>query len=217
MLMATTDGAFSHWLTQASVSAERLTVEQTAILQAAFCFRQRAGTDYYSTRLLSHFLLHCEVGIPVAQIARLVSISRPTASRQQGLTSKEVIQTAHHRMAGRPHGKLLPRYAGPIAEFVVSHPDASRHDTLDFIERTFGVRVSTVALHHFLKRYGLDRASRTAALASTNETAAVEPEASRPALIIPAEPPAAAPPRQPVPLPAPPFSSRRRTTRGRSC
>jgi hypothetical protein len=117
-------------------------------------------------------------------------------------------------MAGRPHGKLLPRYAGPIAEFVLSHPDASRHDTLDFIERTFGVRVSTVALHHFLKRYGLDRASRAAALATTNEAAAVEPEASAP--IIPAEPPTALPPRQPVPLPAPPFSSRRRNTRGPS-
>ena len=32
----------------------------------------------------------------------------------------------------------------------------------------------------------------------------------------PAEPPAAVPPRQPVPLPAPPFSSRRRSTRARS-
>ena len=215
--MATTDGTFSDWLTQAGVAAERLTVEQTAVLQAAFCFRQRAGTDYYSTRMLGHFLLHCGCGIPVAQIARLLAISRPTASRQQGLASKEVIQAAHHRMAGRPHGKLLPRYAGPIAEFVLSHPNASRFDTLEFIERTWGVRVSTVALYKFLKKYGLDRASRVAVLASTNDAAAVEPEASSPAPVIPAEPPAALPPGQPVPLPAPPFSSRRRNTRGRSC
>jgi hypothetical protein len=96
--------------------------------------------------LLSHFLLHCGCGIPVAQIARLLALSRPTASRQQGLASKEVIQSAHHRMAGRPHGKLLPRYAGPIAEFVLSHPDATRFDTLAFIERTWGVR-GAVAYH----------------------------------------------------------------------
>jgi transposase len=215
--MATTDGAFSRWLTQAGVSAERLTVEQTAVLQAAFCFRQQVGEDYFSTRMLGHFLLHCGLGLRVAQIARLLSISRPTASRQQGLTSKEVIQAAHHRMAGRPHGKLLPRYAGPIAEFVLSHPDATRFDTIEFIERTFGVRVSTVALHKFLKKYGLDRASRAAILAATNEAAAVEPDASPAAPIIPAEPAAALPPGQPVPLPAPPFSSRRRNTRGRSC
>jgi hypothetical protein len=215
--MATTDGTFAQWLTQAGVAAERLTVEQTYVLQAMFRFRQEVGEDYFSTRVASHFLLHCGCGLPVAQVARLLSISRPTASRQQGLSSKEVIQIAHHRMAGRPHGKLLPRYAGPIAEFVLSHPDASRHDTLDFIERTFGVRVSTVALHHFLKRYGLDRASRVAAHATSNEAAAVEPAALPPALILPAEPPAALPPGQPVPLPAPPFSSRRRNTRGRSC
>ena len=213
--MATTDGTFAQWLTQAGVATERLTIEQTAVLQAAFAYRQQVGTDYYSTRLLSHFLLHCGCGIPVAQIARLLAISRPTASRQQGRASKEVIQSAHHRMAGRPHGKLLPRYAGPIAEFVLSHPDASRFDTLEFIERTWGVRVSTVALHHFLKKYGLDRASRVAAI--VNPAAATEPAMSPPAPGVPAEPPAALPPRQPVPLPAPPFSSRRRNTRGRSC
>ena len=113
--MATTDVTFAQWLIQADVAAERLTVEQTTVLQAAFDYRQQVGMDYYSTRVLSHFLLHCGCGIPVAQIARLLAISRPTASRQQGLASKEVIQSAHHRMAGRPHGKLLPRYAGPIA------------------------------------------------------------------------------------------------------
>lgn len=215
--MATTDGTFSRWLMEADVAADRLTVEQVAVLQAVFRFRQRVGTDYFSTRMAGHVLLHCGCGIPVAQIARLLSISRPTASRQQGLSSKEVIQTAHHRMAGRPHGKLLPRYAGPIAEFVLSHPDATRFDTIEFIERTFGVRVSTVALHKFLKKYGLDRASRAAILAATNEAAAVEPDTSPAAPIIPAEPAAALPPGQPVPLPAPPFSSRRRNTRGRSC
>jgi hypothetical protein len=50
-------------------------------------------------------------------------------------------------MAGRPHGKLLPRYAGPIAEFVLTHADATRYDILDFIERTWSVRVSTVGCH----------------------------------------------------------------------
>jgi transposase len=182
-----------------------LTVEQTAILQAAFCFRQRVGVDYYSTRLLSHFLLHCGSGLKIAQIARLVGISRPTASHQQGVSSKEAIQAAHHRMAGRPHGKLLPRYAGPIAEFILGHADASRYDILDFIERTWGVRVSTVALHHFCKKFGLDRAARA-------EATTPRPSADRPS----AEP-LSVRSSQPVPLPAPPFSRRGRNTRGRSC
>ena len=184
-----------------------MTAEQRGLLQYAFAFRERCGDDYYSNRLLSHFLLHCDSGLKVAQVARLVGISRPTASHQQGVSSKEAIQAAHHRMAGRPHGKLLPRYAGPIAEFILTHADATRYDILDFIERTWGVRVSTVALHHFCKKFGLDRATRA-------EATAPRPSADRP----PTEPcpVETAPPSQPVALPPPPFSRRGRNTRGRS-
>jgi len=206
--MSATDGAFAQWLAQAQIAKDRLTAEQRGLLQYTFAFRERCGDDYYSRRLLSHFLLHCGSGLKVAQIARLVGISRPTASHQKGVSSKEAIQAAHHRMAGRPHGKLLPRYAGPIAEFVLTHADATRYDILDFIEGTWGVRVSTVALHHFCKKFGLDRATRAKATAprpSAGRTSA-EP---RPAETVP--------PSQPVPLPPPPFSRRGRNTRGRSC
>jgi transposase len=206
--MSATDGAFVQWLSQAQIAEDRLTAEQRGLLQYAFAFRQRCGDDYYSSRLLSHFLLHCNSGLKVAQIARMIGISRPTASHQQGVSSKEAIQAAHHRMAGRPHGKLLPRYAGPIAEFILTRADATRYDVLDFIERTWGVRVSTVALHHFCKKFGLDRATRA-------EATAARPSAGR----TPAEPRPAetVPPSQPMPLPPPPFSRRGRNTRGRSC
>ena len=216
--MTTTAGLLARWLKQAGISLERLSAEQKAVLQAACQFRQRVGEDCYSNRLLGHFLLHCGLGLKVAQIARLLKINRVTASRQQGLSSKEVIQAGHHRMAGRSHGKLLPRYAGPIAEFVLTtHPKATHYDTLDFIERTFGVRVSTVALHHFLKKYGLDRASRAKVLAAAVEGAAAQPQGSgTPDVILPVVRAAVAP-GQPVPLPPAPFLSRPRTARGPSC
>ena len=205
--MSATDGGFAHWLSQAQIAEDRLTAEQRGLLQFAFAFRERCGDDYYSNRLLSHFLLNCNSGLKVARIARLVGISRPTASNQQGISSKEAIQAAHHRMAGRPHGKLLPRYAGPIAEFILTHADATRYDMIDFIERTWGVRVSTVALHHFCKKFGLDRATRAEATAPkpSAERTLAEPRTLEPA-----------PPSQPLPLPPPPFSRRGRNTRARS-
>lgn len=206
--MATTADGFATWLAQAQIAEATLTPQQRGVLQGAFAFRQRCGDDYYSTRLLSHFLLHADTGLKVAQIARLLRLSRPTASRQQGLSSKEALQAAQHRMAGRPYGKLLPRYAGPIAEFILSHPQASRYDVLDFIQRTWNVRVSTVALHHFLKKYGLDRASRAAARATT------PPQPPPPLPLSGPLPPPPAPASslavvtadQAVPVPAPPFS-----------
>jgi hypothetical protein len=56
---------------------------------------------------------------------------------------------------------LLPRHAGSVAQFMVKHPEATRLDILDFIERVWKVRVSTVALFHFMKKYGLDKAQRS--------------------------------------------------------
>jgi hypothetical protein len=206
--MAVTDATFTTWLSQAQIVADRLTAEQRGVLQAAWAFRQRCGSDYYSRRLLSHFLLHAHTGLKVAQIARLVGFSRPATSKQQGLSSKEALQAAHHRLAGRPHGKLLPRYAGPIAEYLLSHPEATRYDVLDFIARTWNVRVSTVALHPFCKKFGLDRATRAAATAP------------RPSVeCVPAEPRRLehAAPGQSVPLPPPPCSRHGPSMRARSC
>jgi len=179
--MAVATETFSAWLADAQIPEHRLTPSQRGVLQAAFHFRQHQGDDYYSTRLLSHFLLHCDTGLKVAQIARLLDLCRPTASRQQGLSSKEAIQQARHRMDGRPYGKLLPRYAGPIAEFLLTHPKATRADLIDFIDQTFGVRVSRIAVYKFLKKYGLDRVP--------GPTPAAVPAAPRPSAA-----PAAAPP-----------------------
>ena len=218
--MATTDGRFAAWLSQAGLKEQILTPDQLGVLKAAHHFRESCGDDYYSTRVASHFLLHAKTGLKVAQIARLLKLSRPTASRQQGLSSKETIQSAHQRMAGRPYGKLLPRYAGPIAEFILTHAEASRYDVLDFIERTWEIRVSTVALHRFLKKYGLDRASRAAALLETAAKAASRgTQAQAASAAVPAQPvgPPLIVPGQPVPEPPPPFSSQRRSTPVLSC
>jgi transposase len=218
--MEATTNTCSQWLAQAHISEAALTIEQRSLLQAAFRFRQRQGSDYFSTRLLSHFLLHSGAGLKVAQIARLLDMNRVTASRQQGLSSKEAIQAAHHRLAGRAYGKLLPRYAGPIAEFLCTHPEATRYDLLEYIQRIFGVRVSKVALSKYLKKYGLDRASlEAAASASWTELAAASTvpasdDPSGPLARVPAT--TAALPKAALPLPAPPFSSGARSMRGPS-
>ena len=193
---------FSAWLAQAQVSESRLTPDQRSVLLAVFHFRQQQGHDSYSTRLLTHFLLHCDTGLKVAALARLLGVSRPTVSQQQGMSSKQAVQQAHHRMDGRPYGKLLPRYAGAILEFRLTHPDASRADLIDFIDASFGVHVSRIALYHFLKKFGLDRI---------------------PATPVPPTPPPGDPvvspqplPVMPVPVAAPPFSSAARSTRAPS-
>ncbi len=206
--MATEGQTFDQWLKDAKVPRHALSPQQLAVLEAAFGFLRRCGSDYYSLRMLSHFLLNCDAGLKVAQVARLVNVSRQTASRQQKLSSKQVVQSAHNRMAGRPYGKLLPRYAGPIAQFLIAHPNASRGEIIEFIERIWNVRVSTVALYHFMKKYGLDRAGRSLA------SAAEDPQDADPLAATHAQPPAAG---LPVPLPKADFFSRPRSTPAPSC
>ena len=151
--------AFAHWLDEARIPQSKRAPHQLAVLKAAFDFLQQAGSDYASRRLVAHFLLNCQLDLKVAQVARLVDVTRPAVSRQQGLSSRDVVREIQQRLAGRPYGKLLPRYAGPVAHFLATHPDASRNDVLDFIQTTWNIRVSRIALHNFLKKYGLDRKS----------------------------------------------------------
>src|SRR5262249_36371866 len=200
--MSTTPTSFDAWLAPPDIPDSRLTPDVQALLRAAFRFRQRQGEDYYSRRLLCHLLLHCGTGLKVAQVARLTGFSRSAASKHQGLSSKEVIQAAHHRLAGRPHGKLLPRFAGPVAQFLGDRPQATHYDTLDFLRRTFGVRISLQALHTFLHTYGLDRAARRATPdAASPRPAEADPD---PPPRLPAPPPHPPPPPPPLPPPPPP-------------
>ncbi len=212
MAIATDD--FTAWIERANIPRSRLTAEVEALLQAVFRFRQQQGTDYYSTRLLSHFLLHADTKLKIAQIARLLGISRPNASRHKKLSSKAAIQQAHHRMDGRPFGKLLPCYAGAIAAFLLGHPQASRADLLDFIEDTFSVRVSRIALYKFLKKYGLNDVSEPAQPpAPASPAADTSPPQESPSVGAPAQPevlpqespsaPAPAPLVMPTPVVAP--------------
>jgi hypothetical protein len=235
MAVATED--YAGWLAQADIPETRQTPQLDALLQAVFHFRQQQGSDYYSTRLLSHFLLHSGCGLKVAQIARLLGIARPTASKQQGMSSKAAIQQAHHRMDGRSHGKLLPRFAGPIAAFLLRSPKASQVELIDFVAQTFGVRVSRIALYKFLKKYGLHGVSAPAqpsASAHRGADSAIDPLLEAPTASASTVAPVSAVASAPLiaaPLPVielasvsepgraspPPFSSGGRNLPGPSC
>ena len=132
--MAKEGQGFEQWLRGAKVQPEQLNDQQRAVLQAAFSFLQPSGGDYSSSRIAGYFLLHCNSGLKVAQIARLVGISTRSASRHRKLSARQVVQQIQQRFNGRPYGKLLLRHAGSIAEFLFTHPEATRDDLLDFIE-----------------------------------------------------------------------------------
>lgn len=206
--MAKEGQTFEQWLRAAKVPLKQLNDRQRAVLQAAFEFLQHSHGDYASSRIASCFLLHCGVGLKVTQIARLVGISARSAFRHEKLSAMQVAQQIQHRFHGRPYGKLLPRHAGSIAEFLFTHPKATRDELLDFIERTWEFRVSKVALWKFLKQYGLDRAS----LEEVRQTVSREEEERLTAEVLEARLPGVL-----VPVVPDHFFLPRPSTPGRSC
>jgi len=151
--------SFDGWLERARLRRERLNAHQISVLEAAFRFLEHGGHDYSSRRLVEHFLLHSELGLKVAQVARLVGLDRCTSSRHRPCSSSQVVQAIHNRQAGKFPGKLLPRYAGPVAQFLLERPKATRDEVLDFLERRWQIRPGYRALDNFLREYGLDRRS----------------------------------------------------------
>jgi hypothetical protein len=213
--VATEGHTFEQWLREARVSPQRLNDQQRAVLHAAFQFLQQGQGDYSTSRIASHFLLHCGVGLDVAQIARLVGISPRSAFRHRNLSAKQVGQQIHDHYRDRPYGKLLARHAGSIAEFLFTHPQATRDELLGFIAHTWQFRVSKVALWEFLKKYGLDEAT----LEDVRQAASREEERVQ-AQVVDAPATGALVPRVPdkffsaTPSTPEPFSSGRRRSAG---
>jgi hypothetical protein len=173
--------SFGAWLEKAQLRRERLNTDQIAVLQAAFRFLERGKHDYASRRMVEHFLLHAEVGLKVAQVARLVGFDRCTSSRHRPCSSSRVVESIHNRQAGKFPGKLLPRYAGPVAQFLLEHPKATRNEVLDFLEHRWQIRPGYRALDNFLRKYGLDRSSfqePSPAVASAPDPPAPDPGTS---------------------------------------
>lgn len=175
--------SFEAWLEKARLRRERLNDRQLAVLEAAFRVLEDGGHDYASRRLVEHLLLHAGVGLKVAQVARLVDMDRCTCSRHRPCSSSQVVQAIHNRQAGKFPGKLLPRYAGPVAQFLLEHPQATRDEVIDFLERRWQIRPGYRALDNFLRKYGLDRrtlhapaSADTPAPPSAEDSAAEEAE-----------------------------------------
>lgn len=170
--------SFEAWLEKARLRRERLNDRQLAVLEAAYRLLEDGGHDYASRRLVEHLLLHADLGLKVAQVARLVDMDRCTSSRHRRCSSAQVVQAIPNRQAGKFPGKLLPRYAGPVAQFLLEQPHATRDEIIDFLERRWQIRPGYRALDNFLRKYGLDRrtlhtpASADAPVAASAEDAA---------------------------------------------
>ena len=99
--------------------------------------------------------------------------------------------------------------------YIFSNPSATRADLIDFIDRTFGVRVSRIALYHFLKKFGLDEPPGSKDTSDPPPLQSFDSSQNGVLERLPQNIPEL-PAGQPIPSPAPPFSPHARNTPERS-
>ena len=110
--MVDATNTFFAWLAAQSAKAATPT---NARFAAVYRFRQRQAP---TTTPPACSAIFCSTATPDSRSQHSPACSAsagPPLRTSKATSSKEAIQAAHHRLAGRPHGKLLPRYAGPIA------------------------------------------------------------------------------------------------------
>jgi len=173
-------------------------------LQSRLPSANAAATINFSSRLLSHF----PAALRLPDSRSLRSPAWSGIKPAHGLTpARSLFPRRRFRRRtiawpGGPTASCCQRYAGPIAEFILTHADATRYDILDFIPvKTWGVRVSTVALAPLQQEVRPPISATRAAGDGRAPSAGHTPAVPRPVETVP--------PSQPVPLAASPFFSTR--------
>lgn len=91
-------------------------------------------------RLLAYLLCHCGLGLKLQVIAATLKLSPRCISSLRKRSPDDLVralQPPRHKKTP----KLLPKHVGPLARFLVDHPQARVKDVLLFARRQLGVTV----------------------------------------------------------------------------
>lgn len=106
-------------------------------------------------RVLGYFLAHCGMGLGSTRIAALLGLSDRAVRLLQAQSTTELLAGVRQPAKGHRPPKLGPAHAGPLAKYLVAHPNAKTSQLLQFIAEEFGVTMDRLTLRRYLVRYGL--------------------------------------------------------------
>ncbi len=105
--------------------------------------------------VVAFLLLHCGMHLKHGLLSGVLGVSVRSLHEYKVMTPQALV--AHVRRP--PHGKrpkLLPAHVGPIARFIVEHPQASQADLQRHLCTELHVDVERHTLAAYLRRYSLD-------------------------------------------------------------
>ena len=152
----------------------RATGPQRVLLEAAVRFVAVIAAQPILLRVAAFFLLHADMGLTPAQVGAAVGRTDRAMRTVQALGAREVLDSIWAELGRHRQPKLHPEHAGPIAKYLVDHPECTQLEVTMFIASELSIVVDTQTLHRFLDTYGLN------VLRTDHHGAGEEADTSRP-------------------------------------
>jgi hypothetical protein len=178
--MATTEAhgaphdAWECWRREHVELLGRATGPQRVLLEAAVRFLAVIAAQPILLRVAAFFLLHADMGLTPAQVGAAVGRTDRAMRTVQALGARDVLDSIWAELGRHRQPKLHPEHAGPIAKYLVDHPECTQLEVTMFIASELSIVVDTQTLHRFLDTYGLN------VLRANHHGTAGEAEVSRP-------------------------------------
>lgn len=147
--------AWAEWERQHAELLQRATEPQRVLLEAAVRFVAAIEAQAVLLRVAAFFLLHAGMGLTPAQVGAAVERTDRAMRTVQSLSARQMLEAVWDELGRHRQPKLRAEHAGPIAKYLVEHPQCTQPEVVAFIAREWKIALDVQTLRRFFKAYGL--------------------------------------------------------------
>jgi hypothetical protein len=152
----TPQDAWLRWQRDHADVLARGTAAQRVLLEAAVRFVAAIASQPILLRVAAFFLLHAGMGLTPAQVGAAVGRTDRAMRTVQALGMRDMLDSIWAELGRHRQPKLHPEHAGPIAKYLVDHPQCTQPEVAAFIASELSIVVDAQTVRRFLDAYGLE-------------------------------------------------------------
>jgi hypothetical protein len=147
---------WGRWKSEHAEVLEKAAGAQRVLLEAAVRFVAVIAGQPILLRMAAFFLLHAGMGLTPAQVGAAVGRTDRAMRTVRGLSARDLLDSIWAELGRHRQPKLHAEHAGPIAKFLVDHPQCTQPEVVAFIVSDLKIDVDVQTLRRFFETYGLD-------------------------------------------------------------
>jgi hypothetical protein len=147
--------AWARWQREHAELLERTTGPQRVLLEATVRFVVFIADQPILLRVAAYFLLHAGMGLTLVQVGAAVGRTDRAMLTVRALAPRELLDSIWAELGRHRQPRLRAEHAGPIAKYLVDHPQCTQSEVVTFIARELSIEIEVQTLRRFLDAYGL--------------------------------------------------------------